>query len=165
MVHPHPNQFLSSWRYPFMASTCSWNLYSKICTQNKRHSPFSHIPYSSSCLAITRLGLARHPCRSPMDSWASGAWRGAGGRSQWERGGRSQCRQGRRTRSSSIRSRLCPRSRSCVWLTDASPPERWKHRDLREGERCVNMSVTKKAKWGFVHCKKCWREIVVELTC
>lgn len=45
----------------------------------------------------------------------------------------------------------------------------------REGERCVNMSLTMKAKWGFVHCKKplnaagklkyCWTHLQMRKTC
>lgn len=94
------------------------------------------ILHSCVCLPITLLAPARRPCKSPMDSWASGAWRGSGGQYQWEREGQSQCRHRQRTRHSSIRSRLCPRSQSFVWLIDASLPVRWRSIDLGRREMC-----------------------------
>lgn len=100
------------------------------------------ILYSSICLAVTQLAPARRPCKSPMDSLASGAWKGSGGRCQWERGEQRQCRRKRRTRRSSNRSRLCPRSRSCAWLIDASPPVRWRNRGLGRREVCEHELAT-----------------------
>lgn len=85
---------------------------------------------------FTPLAPVPHPCKSPKDFWASGAWRGSRGRCQWERGGWNPRRRKRRTRHSNIPSRLCLRSQSCVWLIVASPPVRWRHRGLVRRERC-----------------------------
>lgn len=133
MVDPHKNQFLMG---GFLWASCSWN--ESLTSVLKTKDTAAHILHllNLSCLAITLLDPAQRPCMSPMDSWASGAWRGSGGRCRRERGGQNPRRRKRRTRRSSIRSRSCPRSRSCAWLTDASPPVRWRNTVLQMRRTC-----------------------------
>lgn len=116
---------------------------------------------SSVCAAITPLAPVQHPCKSPTDSWASGAWTEAGGRCRRERGGRSRCRRRQKTRSRNTPSRWCRCSRSSVWPTDASPPMRWRNRGLGKREVSEHQLLCTMALWH----SGSWTHLQMQRTC